>query len=321
MKSYIWLYLLLLISILTYKYLFLNKKKSSTFWNTMPVMHFDSAFAKNMTIINNSYGFIMPDQSDLFLFDIQTDIPAITVFLNENYIDGYYLSEDYIFRKMSIKGSIGIICKINNTIIGFIQCSPYAFLDKTFGYVDLLCVSKQHRKKGLAKKLIENIIYYSPNKIFIHKKDKNALPFQHFYKTSHYTCGIAYLKNKYGIKNTLYKPLTEKIGTNDDIFITSDSIKTYYYNDKYISFAIHKFKTIGFIKIAEIFYISKNFNDYEDIIAIMHANNIDFMVTLPNGIFKNKIDQDYYSKSMDLYIYTFNYVLHPIQEELWFNIP
>ena len=53
----------------------------------------------------------------------------------------------------------------------------------------------------------------------------------------------------------------------------------------------------------------------------MYANKVDFMITLPNGIFKSKIDIDYYSKSMDLYIYTFNYVLQPIHEELWFNIP
>lgn len=320
MNSYIWLYIILIICILTYNYLFVNKK-TSNFWMNMPVMHFDKQFTKNMSVINDNYGLIMPEQSNIYIFDIRKDVSDTTKFLNDNYIEGYYLSEDYIFQKMSIKGSIGIMYKINNTIIGFIQCSPYAFLDKIFGYVDLLCVSRKHRYKGLAKKLIENIIFYFPNKIFIHKKDKNPLPFNHFYKTSHYSCGIAYLKNKYGIKNTLYKPLTEKIDKNNHIFISSESVKTYYYNDNYFSFTLHKFKTIGYLQIAEIFYISPNFNDYEDIISIMYANKVDFMITLPNGIFKSKIDSDYYSKSMDLYIYTFNYVLQPIHEELWFNIP
>jgi hypothetical protein len=84
---------------------------------------------------------------------------------------------------------------------------------------------------------------------------------------------------------------------------------------------LHKFEIIGILKIAEIFYVSPDFNDYNDIIAIMDENRVDFMVTLPNGIFKDKIDKDYYSKSMDLYVYTFNFVLHPITEDLWLNIP
>jgi hypothetical protein len=220
---------------------------------------------------------------------------------------------------MNIENSIGIIYKIDNHILGFIQCSPYVFLNNTFSYVDLLCVHKNYRNKGIAKKLIDNIIYYSPHKIFIHKKDNYPLPFNHFYKSSHYSCGISFLKNKYGIIKTKYKPLLEK--KNNELFITSDSIKTYYHNNNYISFSIHKFNLIGSLNIAEIFYLSSNFNDYVDIISIMHDNKIDFLVTLPNGIFKNKIDVDYYSKSMDLYIYTFNYVLHDIKEELWFNIP
>ena len=313
----------MILGILFYKYIFTNKKikKNSSFWKNMPVMQFDREYPVNKSIINNKYGFNIPDQTNILLFDIEKDIADITVFLNENYIQGYNLSKDYIFRKMSIEWSIGIICKIDNKIVGFIQSSPYHFLDKTFSYVDLLCVSKEYRKQGLAKKMIDNIIYFSPIKIFIHKKDKYPLPFTHFYKTTHYSCGIAYLKNKYGIKKTLYTPLLKNENTDDNLFVTSDSIKTYFLKDNYISFALHNFNTLGVLKIAEIFYLSPNFKDYEDIITIMHVNNVDFMVTLTNGIFKNKIDEDYYSKSMDLYIYTFNFVLQPITKELWFNIP
>ncbi len=321
MKSYIWLFIFAILCILTYKYIFINRKKTSYFWTNMPVMHFDKEYSVNRSIIDSKYGFSVPDQTNILLFDILKDVHDITAFLNNNYIDGYILSEDYVYRKMAIKGSIGIICKINNIIVGFIQCSPFAFLDNTFSYVDLLCICKKHREKGLAKKLIENIIYYSPHKIFIHKKDKNPLPFNHFYNTAHYSCGIAYLKNKYGIKKTQYTPLLQKANNNDNIFISSESIKTYHYNNNYISFAIHKFKTIGFMVIAEIFYVSPNFIDYTDIITIMHDNNVDFIITLPNGLFKKKIDEDYYSKSMELYVYTFNFVVHPISDELWFNIP
>ena len=268
---------------------------------------------------NKNYGYIMPEQSNITLFDIDKDLNIVTNFLNGNYIHGYSFTQDYIFQKMNIKHSIGIIYKIDNIIVGFIQCSPYKILNNTFSYVDLLCVHKNYRNNGIAKKLIENIIYYSPQKIFIHKKDNHPLPFNHFYKTSHYSCGISFLKNKYGIKKTQYKPLIDKI--NDDIFITSDSIKTYHYNNNYISFSIHKFILLGTLNIAEIFYLSPNFIDYNDIISIMDENKIDFIVTLPNGIFKDKIDLDYYTKSMDLYVYTFNYVLYPIKDELWFNIP
>jgi hypothetical protein len=322
MKSYIWLYIFIIIGILTYKYVFVNnKKKISYFWNSMPVMHFDKEYPINKSIININYGYQIPKQNNIVLFDIKKDIANVISFLNDNYIDGYNLSEDYLYRKMSIEGSIGILYKINNVIVGFIQCSPYQFLNTTFSYVDLLCVKKSYRDKGLAKNLIENIIYYSPIKIFIHKKDKYPLPFNHFYKTTHYTCGIAYLKNKYGIKNTMYKPLLKRENNTENVFLTSDSIKTYYFQNNYISFALHKFKMIGILKIAEIFYISPGFNDYIDVISIMNENYVDFLVTLPNGIFKDKIDTDYYSKSMDLYVYTFNFILHPITDDLWLNIP
>jgi len=287
----------------------------------MPVMQYDTEYNVDKTIIDKKYGYLIPDQSDISLFEIDKDIDEIMQFLNNNYIDGYVMSKDYIYRKMSIPGAIGLICKANDKILGFIQCSPYPFIDKIFSYVDLLCVSKDVRNKGLAKKLIDNIIYYSPNKIFIHKKDKYPLPFTHFYKTSHYSCGIAYLKNKYGLKKTLYMPVFEKDSNNDTIFTSSDSIKTYKYQNNYISFSLHKFKAIGYLQIAEIFYISPNFKDYDDIISIMYENRVDFMIVLPNGVFKNKIDEDYYSKSMDLYVYAFNFVIHPISEELWFNVP
>lgn len=321
MRLYIWIFIILILSILIYKNIFVGYSKTSTFWNDMPVMHFNSNYPIDKSIINLTYGNILPDQSNISIFNMNKDINIITNFLNNNYIYGYSISEDYIFRKMNIKDSIGIIYKIDNVIVGFIQSSPYKFINNTFSYVDLLCVHHNYRNLGIAKKLIENIIYYSPQKIFIHKKDNNPLPFKHFYKTSHYSCGVSFLKNKYGIIKTQYKPLIEKVNNNDDIYITSDSIKTYYFNDNYISFSIHHFTMIGTLKIAEIFYLSPNFNDYNDIISIMNENNIDFLVTLPNGIFKNYIEIDYYSKSMDLYVYTFNYVLHPIKDELWFNIP
>ena len=328
MKPYIWIFILFIITILIYKFIYIKKikEKKSSFWNNMPVMQFDKEYAVNRIVIDEKYGYAMPDQLDISLFKIDNNIDEILLFLNNNYIDGYSMSKDYIYRKMSIPGSIGIIYKSNNIILGFIQSNPYEFMGKLFSYVDLLCVSKEHRSKGLAKKLIDNIIYYSPNKIFIHKKDKYPLPFTHFYTTSHYSCGIAYLKNKYGLKKTLYNQVFENHSDKDsykdsNIYVSSDSIKTYKYENNYISFSLHKFRAIGYLKIAEIFYISPNFKDYSDIITIMHDNQVDFMVTLPNGLFKDKIDEDLYSKSMDLYVYTFNFVLQPITEELWFNIP
>ena len=324
MKPYIWIFILFIITILLYNFFYVQKLKSkkSSFWNNMPVMQFDKEYDVNKIVIDVKYGYLIPDQTDISLFKIDDNIDEILLFLNNNYIDGYIMSKDYINRKMSIPGSIGIIYKSNNIILGFIQSNPYEFMDKLFSYVDLLCVSKDYRSKGLAKKLIDNIIYYSPNKIFIHKKDKYPLPFTHFYTTSHYTCGIAYLKNKYGLKKTLYNQLLKNDSKKDsNILVSSESIKTYKYENNYISFSLHKFRSIGYLKIAEIFYVSPNFKDYDDIISIMHDNQVDFMVTLPNGLFKDKINEDYYSKSMELYVYTFNFVLHPITEELWFNIP
>ena len=328
MKPYIWIFILFIITILIYKFIYIKKikEKKSSFWNNMPVMQFDKEYNVNKIVIDEKYGYLVPDQLDISLFKIDNDIDEILLFLNNNYIDGYTMSKDYIYRKMTLPGSIGIIYKSNNNILGFVQSSTFEFIGKVFSYVDLLCVSKEHRSKGLAKKLIDNIIYHSPNKIFIHKKDKYPLPFNHFYTTSHYSCGIAYLKNKYGLKKTLYNQLFKNdrdINNVKDngIFLSSDSIKTYKYENNYISFSLHKFKAIGYLKIAEIFYISPNFKDYTDIIAIMNDNQVDFMVTLPNGLFKDKIDEDLYSKSMELYVYTFNFVLQPITEELWLNIP
>ena len=153
----------MIICILIYKYssvnLFQNSKTHSSFWNNMPVMHFDKEYQTNHTIINPKYGYSIPDLLNIVVFDIQKDLADITIFLNNNYIDGYHLYEDYIFQKMSIQGSVGIICKIDNKIVGFIQSSPYHFLNKIFSYVDLLCVSKEYRKQGLAKKMIDNINY------------------------------------------------------------------------------------------------------------------------------------------------------------------
>ena len=304
-----------------YIYSYLYKSRKSTFWNRMPVMQFDKDYIKNLSIIDHAYGYSMPDQTNISIFDIEKDIDDVLDFLNQNYIEGYIISKDYINRKMAIPKSIGIIYRIDNKIIGFIQSSPYTIFNQTFNYVDLLCVSYNYRNKGIAKLLIENIIFYSPFKICLHKKDKYELPFKHFYKSSHYSCGIAYLKNKYGLNKTLYEPYIIEDSSIPNIFTSSETIKTYKYNDNYISFSIHKFHSIGYITIAEVFYLSPNFKDYLDIITIMHDNKIDFMVVLPNGIFKERIDIDNYSKSMDLYIYSFNFVIHPIDTELWINIP
>lgn len=320
------LYIILAIVLSIYlvkKYYNKKKPKQSSFWNNMPVVHNYANYPTDFQIINPGYGLepLSPEFLDGIHPLTKDYIPQILDFLNKNYINGYRFCEDYLSRKMEIGGAIGLLYISNAKIGGFIYSCPYNWRGKTFGYVDLMCVDKSIRGKGLAQKLITNITYKSPNKIYLHKKDEQPLPFEHFHSTSHYSCGVAYLKRKYNVSGeSLYKPLEDygflakKTGQDQSIFRTSESIKTYSNGKCHFSIAIFKFSTgIVTTRIAELFYVEEDFIDYVELIKVLDQNRIDFLVVLPVGIFKNKIDLDYYTKSMDLYLYSFNIVVKPIE--------
>jgi len=309
-----------------------NNAKKKTFWNTLPVVHDYKYFPNDFQIIDPGYssdslfpGYGPDSISPEFMESIypltKENMPQVLDFLNNNYISGYIYSADYLSRKMEINGAIGLLYISNNKIYGFIYCCPYKWRGKTFGYVDLLCVEKSIRGKAVASKLIICITYRSPNKIFLHKKDNDQLPFQHFYFTSHYSCRIDDLLRKYRIMGeSIYKQLedprklAEKTGQDTCIFRSSESIKTYSNGKSYFSIAIFKFdQGTNTPLIAQLFYVDDDFTDYDELIKVLYQNRIEILTVLPKGIFKNKIVSDNYSKEMDLYLYAGNIVVHPIE--------
>jgi len=259
---------------------------------------------------------------------------VVLEFINCNYLYGYVLYPDYFQRKIDFPGSLALVMMNGNKLIGFIYSSPITIHDNECAYVDLMTVHKSYRNQGLAKVLISAITNFSNLKHFIHKKDKNQLPFPYFYKTQHYSGHVPSLVEKYKhsrrvlLQETESSNLPEAMGlytkwlnkqpefkpvVSSDTFKSSSSVKTFFNKDAGImfSFSIFEFQ-LGFFKkskIAEIFFINKtafHFELYVSMIYCMHALNIEYAVIQKTAFFAEIIKTDTYIESMDLYLHSYN---------------
>jgi GNAT superfamily N-acetyltransferase len=257
-------------------------------------------------------------------------------FINAHYLYGYRLYLDYFTRKINSPGALALLVMDANKIIGFIYSSPIKINGIECAYVDLMTVHKSYRGKGLAKVLISAITNYSNFKHYIHKKDKEQLPFPYFYKTRHYSGHIPTLFEKYNLgmdPNKSY-PFIETNETNMDAcsalyknwlrlqsfkpevpmdtFQSSETVKTYFNNDiGMFSFSIFEFK-MGFFKtskIAEVFFVSNHKFDYNVYVALiyhLHKLQVEYTVVQKNSFFKEVISSDFVFESMDLFLHSYN---------------
>jgi hypothetical protein len=188
-----------------------------------------------------------------------------------------------------------------------------------------MTILKRHRKKGYAAILISAITNFSgKSHVFIHKKDETPLLFPYFYRSRHYSASISLLTDKYrcpfrtnnntSVINTerAYRIYELECGSLKyknpiDVFYTSSSVQTHIFRDRaVVSFAIFEFN--GNTRIAEIFYVSLEFNneDYIQLIHILHKLDIQLIVSLPYRFFRTCIENDAYMESMELFIHSYN---------------
>ena len=295
-----------------------------TWWHTQPV--YPSNTIKHWETIGIIPPFIENDTFKIYQFNI-IYIPQLLQFINDNYLTGYRLTEDYLYRKIKLQNSVSLVLMEHNSIIGFIYSSPMKINNIECAYVDLMTVSKTHRNTGLAKILISAITNFSNKKHYIHKKDKTPLPFPYFFTTRHYTGNVKLNYKKHSLNlvqvnktniDIIYSSYLKwsnnqefKSVVSRDTFISSESVKTYYYNDFIVSFAIFNF-THGFmrnVKIAEIFFInySSYHNEfYQSLLYELKINDIEFIVVQNNSFFREIILRDNYLESMELFLHSFN---------------
>lgn len=316
----------------------------SNFWKYQPVIPIKNQ--EPYTLIGNIPPFIGTNtnasQFTIYQFNMKY-FDDILNFINDNYIRGYRLLPDYLRRKLAIVGSYAYVLCSSSSIVGFIYSQPLLPTNKNLApahYVDLMTILKSHRKKGLANILISAITNFSgKSRVFIHKKDASPLMFPYFYRSRHYSASISLLINKYGsvlkddnvsVINTerAYQIYEQECGSLKyknpmDVFHTSSSVQTHIFRDRaVVSFAIFEFN--GNTRIAEIFYVSLEFNndDYIQLIHILHQLDIQLIVSLPYRFFRSCIEKDSYMESMELFIHSYNmYVPEQPETEIDAIIP
>jgi hypothetical protein len=319
-----------------------NYIPESNFWKYQPII--PSKKQEPYTLIGNIPPFIGTNDAQLTLYRFSMKyFDTILHFINDNYIYGYGLSPDYLRRKLEITDSYAYVLCDSQSIVGFIYSQPLIPINQNIAhahYVDLMTILKSHRKKGYASILISAITNFSgKSRVFIHKKDEKPLIFPYFYRSRHYSASISLLINKYGsslkddngsVINTerAYQIYELECGALKyknpmDVFHTSSSVQTHIFRNRaVVSFAIFKFN--GNTWIAEIFYVSLEFNndDYIQLIHILHQLDIQLIVSLPYRFFRLCIEKDSYMESMELFIHSYNmYIPDQTETEMDTIIP
>ena len=299
-----------------------------SFWKNQPVI--PKKDTKPYDYIGNIPKYI--NSKDYTVYSLTPEyIIDVLDFINNNYIDGYYFDLDYFQRKLKITNSYHFVLMHNITICGFIYSQPLGINNHEGHYVDLMTVSHIHRGNGLANILISAITNFSgKSRFFIHKKDKEPLPFNYFYKTRHYSIDINTLYTKYKIENLIYEEVLDEYQVSKaydiyldtmlkidctvliekNIFYSSKSVRSYIlYDNVLVSFTIFKFRyRFHIIHLAELFFISDTFdlNSYKQLITILKLLNIDYIVVVPYLFFIHQIIQDKYKESLELFLHSYN---------------
>jgi hypothetical protein len=299
-----------------------------TFWKNQPVIPEKNTKEYDYIGIIPSY----INSKDYNIFSLTPEyIIDVLDFINNNYIDGYCFDLDYFQRKLKINNSYHYVLICDSKICGFIYSQPIIINNKEGHYVDLMTVSRNHRGKGLANILISAITNFSgKSQFFIHKKDREPLPFYYFYKTRHYSADINTLYNKYKIQNLNYEEVIEEYQVSQayniyrdtvlkmdctvliekNIFYSSKSVRSYIFdNNALVSFTIFKFRyRFHTIRLAELFFISNTFNlnSYKQLVSILKLLNIDYIVVVPYLFFIHQIIEDKYKESLELFLHSYN---------------
>jgi len=305
-----------------------------SFWKNQPVI--PKKDTKPYDYIDVIPGYI--NSKDYTIYSLTPEyIIDVLDFINNNYIDGYYFDIDYFQRKLNINNSYHFVLMRDSKIIGFIYSQPIVINNHEGHYVDLMTVSHSDRKNGLANLLISAITNFSgKSRFFIHKKDKEPLPFYYFYKTRHYSIDIDTLYSKYKIENIIYEEVLNEYQVSKafdiyrdtmlkmdcdvliekNIFSSSKSVKNYIFDDNVlVSFTIFKFRyRFHTIHLAELFFISDTFDlkSYKQLITILKLLNIDYIVVVPYLFFINQIIQDKYKESLELFLHSYNLLIPSI---------
>jgi len=221
-------------------------------------------------------------------------VDHITRFLQDNYLEGYRLSADYVMRKLQIPDNVSFMVVHQKQVIGFIYGQPLTIHVREtqpsrkpipIYYVDLLCVSKEYRSQGLAKTLISYMSNFAPNntRSFIHKKDREPLPIAYFLYTRHYSIPVPRLRGDILKFPEVKDPMTAyrifqqsmdalRVGPDVsreswylepsvDVFRSSVSVKTFICDRKELPFPLlfsmsfHRSTRFGIsVRTAELFY-------------------------------------------------------------------
>lgn len=268
---------------------------------------------------------------DYFIYSLTPQyINDVLDFINNNYIEGYCLDLDYFQRKLKISNSYHFVLMRDTEICGFIYSQPIGINNQNGHYVDLMTVSHSHRGNGLANILISAITNFSANsRFFIHKKDREPLPFYYFYKTRHYSVDInsldSYITKKLNYEEVLdekrvsrayeiYQNTMLKMSCNvlidKETFYSTKSVRSYIFDDNVlVSFTVYKFRyRFHTLHLGELFFISDTFNldSYKQLISILKLLNIDYIVVLPTFFFINQILLDKYKESLELFLHSYN---------------
>jgi len=293
------LIIIVIITIILYKFKdnikIFNKK--SNFWKYQSVQ-----FDKNQKNIQNT----------LVKYDINKDIIINTVknndfskelltnlykFLIKNYDE--LISYNYLSWILKNKNNYWILFQKNNYIVGSLSNILVRFqskyVNKTYDYIDFLCLEKKSRNKNLAQAIITEMMRYvkqTKHKTAIFKIENKKLPFFEIITYNYYAKSFDYFKNKqinnkdksksiksiklfdeyYALnKNIIHKNLTTKeyIGyfeNNTDFYIFINKSNLFprgfiYYYDKTVCIGQIRNKDEKYVIEIFLYYSLSSFNN------------------------------------------------------------
>lgn len=304
--------LIIIIIFIIYK----NYKKSK-FWINQNV---DFGEKNDGIIKNDNYKIIKPPKNMIWTYSV--NINELTNFINNNYLENTYYTEDYI-KKITTKSNI-ICLKLNNQIIGTIVGRPIILKIKNrivnCNYIDLFTLNKNYRKTGISNLImlkLKNYYIKKSNDIFVFKKEHSKLPFNNIYTLKNYYLKLSdiNINNHDKLSTDITKYKKENLYKSDFYQIFND-FNFYFKNDKTnitlinnnnfcnisIIYSIHNNKKY---LTAEIGYFIGDYNFFINIINYLQNNNFKYLTIMDFNL-DNKI-LNLLTFNTNVYIYMHNY--------------
>ncbi len=260
MKNIIFL-LILLVAIISL--IFVSRLKfKHNFWDKQPVMR---EYSSDTDIIGTNCKFnINITDKEIKLIENDLNFDIIWKFLDEEFSEHLHINKEFFRYQYDISGALNISLYKNKNIIGFIHCHPINLeingKNQVFGYVDFLCIKREHRNIDLATILICSVLNQTEDtsQPFIFKRDTSRLPFMPILESRYH---YHIFTNEEKMKKTNLKNKSNRFIRKLDV--TNDAeINKYldYYNSLVGQFDLNK--KMDLEELREMFIVRKVLNMY-----------------------------------------------------------